>query len=495
MSMLQVLEEQLFRFFSSQYRIELVQNGADALLLTEELQLAEVQIPVIICDHYMPDMDGATLLEKVNSHYPEILQIIITSQTDVSYLGRVVNNANLFGHIPNPWKETDVYMVVKEALRRYEHEKTIRDQTQRLELLYQQAKEEIEMRKKAQEKLELALEEIKALKQPLEEQNIYLKKRFQMESGFQPIIGKSEAIQYVLYRMEKVAPGDTTVLILGETGTGKELIALAIHSHSHRREQPLIKINCAALPKELIESELFGHEKGAFTGAHAQKIGKFELADGGTLFLDEIGELPLNLQAKILRAIESDEIERLGGMKTIKIDVRIITATNRNLEKEVKEGNFRKDLYYRLNVYPITLPPLRRRKEDIGLLVNYFVEILNKKIGRRVTNIPRKTLDSLIAYDWPGNVRELENILERGIILSQGRDLNIELPDGSKLLKTRRQTLEEVEKEAIINALSQTNGKISGNSGAASYLDINASTLRSKMKKLGIGKESVWNAN
>ena len=224
-------------------------------------------------------------------------------------------------------------------------------------------------------------------------------------------------------------------------------------------------------------------------------MGKFELANGGTLFLDEIGELPLNLQAKILRAIESGEIERLGGIKTTKIDVRIIAATNRNLEQEIDNCNFRRDLYYRLNVYPVTLPPLRQRKEDIESLAQHFITIFNKKIGRHVTKIPTDTLNTLLTYDWPGNVRELENIIERGLILSKGSDLQIELPSGGRMIKTSIKTLEEAEKEAILEALRITKGRISGQSGAANYLAINASTLRSKMKKLGIEKKAAWSVS
>jgi len=409
----------------------------------------------------------------------------------VHTLGRMVNRANLFGYIPKPWKESDLFMIVKEALRRYEHEKTIHEQTKSLKLLYQQAQQEIGRRKKIQEDLEHAIVEIEELKQQLEEENIFLKERFQIASGYHEILGKSEAMQYVLYRVEKVAVNTTTVLILGETGTGKELIAEAVYNQSSRKGKAFIRVNCAALPAELIESELFGHERGAFTGAHAQKIGKFELAHKGTLFLDEIGELALNLQAKILRAIESGEIERLGGIKIIKIDVRIIAATNRNLEKEVLEGNFRKDLYYRLNVYPITLPPLRQRKEDIESLVTRFVEIFNRKIGAQVKIIPQNIINLLRNYDWPGNVRELENVIESGVILSQGSNLNIEIPNSSKLLDEKTYSLEEAEKKTILEALSSSNGKISGESGAAKNLNINASTLRSKMKKLGIEKESM----
>jgi chemotaxis protein methyltransferase CheR len=288
-----------------------------------------------------------------------------------------------------------------------------------------------------------------------------------------------------------VATIDSTVLILGETGTGKELIARAIHRTSLRHQRPLVKVNCATLPINLIESELFGHEKGAFTGAMAIKTGRFELADNTTLFLDEIGELPLELQAKMLRAVEDGEFERLGGSKTIKVNVRIIAATNRNLEKEMKEGRFREDLWYRLNVFPITMPPLSERKEDIPSLVSHFVDQYNRQLGKSIEKIPRRVIQTLKGYSWPGNVRELKYVVERAVINSSGSTLRLadsleKLPDTTPRKKDALKPLAEMEREYILRVLDRVGWKVEGKSGAAEVLDMNPGTLRSRMKKLGI---------
>ncbi|MDP6041556.1 MAG: sigma 54-interacting transcriptional regulator, partial [Candidatus Latescibacteria bacterium] len=284
-------------------------------------------------------------------------------------------------------------------------------------------------------------------------------------------------------------PTDATVLILGETGTGKELLARAVHNTSARKDRTLVKVNCAALPVNLIESELFGHEKGAFTGAENRKIGRFELADGGTVFLDEIGDLPLELQAKLLRVLQEGEFGRLGSSETLTVDVRVITATNRDLEEEVKEGTFREDLYYRLNVFPIRSLPLRERKEDISVLVNHFVKKIEARIGKQVDTVPQKAMDTLMAYAWPGNVRELENLIERAVIVSRGNRLElgdwfpktVTLPEQRGLV-----SLEENERRHIQEALDETSGRVSRDKGAAKILDINPHTLLSRMKKLGI---------
>ena len=299
-----------------------------------------------------------------------------------------------------------------------------------------------------------------------------------------------------IYKIEKVAPTDTTVLIQGETGTGKELFARAAYNASLRKAHPLIKVNCATLPANLIESELFGHEKGAFTGATAKRIGRFELADRATLFLDEIGELPPTLQAKLLRVLQDGEFERLGSSRTLKVDVRVIAATNRDLEKEVREGRFRQDLYYRLKVYDITVPPLRRRREDIPLLLKTFIERFSKKLGKQIDIIPQKTLDSMLQYDWPGNVRELEHAVEQAMINSRNNTLRLELPSShpepaieekpSGFEVVEDKTLEELERDYILHILRKTAWKIGGQGGAAQILHMNPGTLRSRMKKLGI---------
>ena len=309
-----------------------------------------------------------------------------------------------------------------------------------------------------------------------------------MRQPFGSIIGQSDGLEYVLYRAEHVAPTNTTVLILGETGTGKELIAAAIHNMSPRKERPLITVNCAALPGNLIESELSGREKGAFTGADTRQVGRFEVAHGSTICLDEIGELPLEMQAKLLRAVQHSEFERLGSSHTIKVDVRIIATTNRNLEEEVRKGRFRQDLYYRLNVFPITVPPLRQRKEDIPLLVQAFVERYSRKLGKQITSIQKETMKALQDYPWPGNVRELESIIERAVILCPGPVLQLadKLEISSLPLSSTMRTLEETERNQIFKILSETRWCIEGKEGAAAILGLNPSTLRARMHKLGI---------
>ena len=312
------------------------------------------------------------------------------------------------------------------------------------------------------------------------------------------IVGNSKALHHVWNHVRIVAPSDTSVLILGESGTGKERIADAIHQFSPRRAKPLVKVNCAALPATLIESELFGHAKGAFTGATEKRIGKFEQADGGTIFLDEVGEIPLDLQAKLLRVLQEKEIEPLGGKAPIKINIRIITATNRNLEKELAEGRFRIDLYYRLNVFPIVVPPLRERKEDIPDLVGHFVQYYSRKLGRRLTGVTDDVMQQLLDYSWPGNIRELENLMERSALLStgtvvEGCILPVQQPPKENIDNGRSmQTLEENEREHILAALQRARGKVFGEGGAAALLGMNVSTLNARIRKLGIEKKTRW---
>ena len=342
-------------------------------------------------------------------------------------------------------------------------------------------------------------EEIKILTKKLEQEKNYLLDEINLTNNIQEIIGDSRQINYTLAKVKQVAPLDVTVLILGETGTGKELIAKAIHNLSGRKENTFITVNCAALPVQLIESELFGHEKGSFTGALEKRIGKFEVANGGTIFLDEIGELPLEIQAKLLRVLQEKEFERLGGKSTVHSDVRIVAATNRDLEKEVENGKFRSDLFFRLNVFPILVPPLRERKEDIPLLTKYFIEKYSKKLGKELKSIKKSDLDTLINYSWPGNIRELEHLIERTIIVSEGSNLNFgKLLDGN-LRHTETdfksfKTLVEIEKEHIINALKIANGKVTGDKSAAQLLGINGKTLGSKMRKFKIKREFVITA-
>ncbi len=347
-------------------------------------------------------------------------------------------------------------------------------------------------RKRAEEALQTALAELSELKNQLQAENVYLQEEIRLTHNFTEIIGNSDALKYVLYKVEQVSAADTTVLIMGETGTGKELIARAIHQASPRKDRPLVKVNCATLPANLIESELFGHEKGAFTGAQSRKVGRFELANGGTLFLDEIGELPLELQPKLLRVLQDGEFERVGGSKTIKVDVRVIAASNRNLQLEVTKSLFREDLWYRLNVFPITVPPLRNRKEDITTLVNFFINQFSRKMGRGIKSVEPATMKALQNYGWPGNVRELSNVIERAVINTQGPVLQLAdkleaiLNTGSHFANIK--SFEELEREIIIQRLEHTNWKISGPGGAADSLGLNPSTLRTRMIKLGIQK-------
>jgi formate hydrogenlyase transcriptional activator len=330
----------------------------------------------------------------------------------------------------------------------------------------------------------------------LKAQNQYLQEEIKLNYNFEEIISKSKNFQKVLQQIEQVASTDSTILILGESGTGKELIARAVHHISNRSKRPLVKVNCATLPANLIESELFGHEKGAFTGAMDRKIGRFELADGGTIFLDEIGELPVDLQSKLLRVLQEGEFERLGNPRTMKVNVRVLAATNRNLEQAIEKKEFREDLFYRLNVFPIICPPLRDRKEDIPLLVKHFCQKHEAKIGKKVTNISSKVMDALVAYNWPGNIRELENLIERALILTPGNTLEpgdwlpLEKAAKGSNGKISPQKIQDVEKQHIIEVLKKANWKVSGEKGAAKILGLNPTTLEARMKKLGIKRES-----
>jgi formate hydrogenlyase transcriptional activator len=363
----------------------------------------------------------------------------------------------------------------------------------------------------------LAYEEIVQLKEKLAQEKLYLEEEIRSEMDFEQIVGTSPAIKHVLQLVETVAPSDSTVLLLGETGTGKELIARAIHDRSRRSERTFVKLNCAAIPTGLLESELFGHEKGAFTGAISQKIGRMELADHGTLFLDEVGDIPVEIQPKLLRALQEREFERLGSIHTRKVDVRLIAATNRDLEQMVADREFRSDLYYRLNVFPIRIPPLRERRQDIPLLAGYFVQKFSKQMQKRIDSVPIAVMKGLTARDWPGNIRELENFIERAVILTRGKSLEAPL---SELRKTSAEThptvaaqsasrddiarivketisvlhgrkdvddeLARKQREEIVRALTESSGRVGGPDGAAARIGVNRTTLIARMKKLGI---------
>ena len=344
-------------------------------------------------------------------------------------------------------------------------------------------------RKRAEERLQEAFSEIERLKQQLEQENLYLREEIRLEQEHKGIVGRSDAIRNVLGRVEKVACTESTVLVLGETGTGKELVAYAIHNMSPRRERVLVKVNCGSLPSTLIESELFGRERGAFTGAISRLVGRFEVADGSTIFLDEIGELSLEVQSKLLRVLENGEFERLGSTRTIKADVRIIAATNRDLPGAVRNGGFREDLYYRLNVFPISVPPLRDRREDIPKLVWHFVREFEKRMGRIIEKIPEQSMRALQGYPWPGNVRELRNVVERAMILVQGPTLRLELEEGKGPVTDEVRTLEEIEKRHIIDVMEETGWRVRGKDGAAEILGLKPTTLESRMQKLGMKRK------
>jgi formate hydrogenlyase transcriptional activator len=350
----------------------------------------------------------------------------------------------------------------------------------------------------------LAFGEIRELKDKLAQEKLYLEDEIRSEMNFAQIVGTSASLRKVLKRVETVAPTESTVLIYGETGTGKELIARAIHDLSPRRSKPFVKLNCAAIPTGLLESELFGHEKGAFTGAIAQRLGRFEVANGGTIFLDEIGEVPLELQTKLLRVLQEREFERLGSSRTLRTDARLIAATNRNLEAMVSEQKFRSDLFFRLNVFPVHVPPLREREGDIPLLARHFAQQFSRRMKKVIETIPSATMDALCRYHWPGNIRELQNVIERAVIVSASPALSVDLADlnfpeaGRELEKgvspkspangALQDALEQSERQQILKALEQSNWVVAGPKGAATQLGVKRSTLQQRIRKLGIAR-------
>ncbi len=456
---------------------------------------------LILLDLQMPVMDGFQVMEALKSiesgsHFPVLA---ITAQPGHKLRALEVGAKDF---ISKPFDLAEVKTRIRNMLEvRLLHKKlliynklleeTVQERTSDLLKANVQLMLEIEERKKAEGSLQGTYAEIKTLKDRLQEENIYLQQEVDREYNFGEIIGQSSALTRVFLQVEQVAPMNATVLLLGETGTGKGVVARAIHSSSARKGRALITVNCTTLPATLVESELFGRERGAYTGSDTRQIGRFELADGGTIFLDEIGEMPMDLQCKLLRVIQDGEFERLGSPRTTKVDVRIIAATNRNLADEVKNGTFREDLYYRLNVFPITMPPLRQRKDDIPLLVNHFVAKFNKKIGKKIETVSKETLNSLQGYNWPGNVRELESIIERAVIITQGTSLQI-LDHFETFQKIEQSSGEEIkalvelEHDHIMQVLKKTGWRIEGKNGAAVILGLNASTLRARMRKYGI---------
>ncbi|RQW89543.1 MAG: AAA family ATPase [Geobacter sp.] len=456
--------------------------------------------------NYIADKEGR---EIFSNHLKLVLHRRVTLRCEISL--RLSNNVVLHCQLQSiavdtiePDNDYILTSVVDGTVRHQLEEKlqkahdqlelTVQARTEELTRSNVQLLQEIEERKEAEKSLHAAVVEIKQLKERLQAENIYLQREVSGDFSFGEIIGQSSAMSYVFFRVEQVAPQDATVLLLGETGTGKGVIARAIHCSSARKDRPMITVNCTSLPANLIESELFGREKGAFTGANARQMGRFELADGGTIFLDEIGEMPLELQSKLLRFIQDGEFERLGNPRTIKVNVRIIAASNRNLEEEIRNGRFREDLFYRLNVFPITIPPLRQRTEDIPLLVHHFIAKLNKKMGKKIESISKETMKALQEYSWPGNVRELESVIERAVITSQGTTLQVldrfdTFRKAGELAVEDVKALADLEQHHILQVLKTTGWRIEGKKGAALLLGLNPSTLRARMRKYGISRQ------
>jgi len=467
----------------------------------------ENRYDLILLDLQMPVMDGFQVMEglkaiEAGSGYVPVL--VITAQPGHK-LRALAAGAKDFVSKPFDLVEvkTRIHNILEVRLLYKKHElygkeleQTVRERTLELTRANGQLREEIEERTRGEDSLREAYAEIKGLKDRLEAENSYLQQEVGSQYNIGDIIGQSELLRQVFQRVAQVAPLDATVLLLGETGTGKGVVARALHAGSARKDRPLITVNCTTLPAALVESELFGHERGAFTGSHTRQIGRFELADGGTIFLDEIGEMPLELQSKLLRVIQDGEFERLGSSRTIKTDVRIIAATNRVLVEEVRNGRFREDLYYRLNVFPITLPPLRERSADIPLLVSHFLAKFNKKIGKKIGKVSNATLNTLQKYHWPGNVRELESVIERAVITSQGSVLQVldrfdTFRKKEELAGQNVKALIALEQDLILRALRKTGWRIEGSSGAAQLVGLNPSTLRFRMRKYGISREEA----
>ena len=437
------------------YEVTAAADGEQALAV-----MARAPIQVVVTDLVMPKLDGLALLRRVAADYPDVPVIVITAHGTVDSAVAALK-AGAFDYITKPFEQEELKKVIAKATRAHEFER----------------------------------------------QNVHGPSG---EGEKPPLVGQSQAMRQVYEAIGKVADSPSTVLVTGESGTGKELVAQALHRGSSRRDKPLIKVNCAAIPKDLVESELFGYERGAFTGAVGSKPGRFELADGGTLFLDEIGEVPLEMQVKLLRALQESEFERVGGVKTIRVDVRLIAATNRELRALIAEGRFREDLFYRLNVVPIALPPLRDRREDIPLLVQHFIEKYDRRLGKKVEQMDDEAMQVLVRYPWPGNIRELENLVERSVLFADGPVISeaqlpdslrerpsgppapiaavgplgaIVAPSGASMREIVRQAQAELERELITRALEETGGNVTR---AAKRLQISRKSLQIKMKELGL---------
>lgn len=511
----------LFKYLSNNdFKVYVARDGESALE-----QVAFARPDLILLDVVMPGIDGFETCRRLKAQkstmaIPVIFMTALTETVDkvrgfevgaVDYVTKPIqheevlaritshltirnlqtrleaNNTKLQAEIAERQRTEQALHVANETL-----ESRVRERTGALADANTQLQQEIAERKKIEVALRQALEEVEILKNRLQAENVYLQEEIKTEYNFEEIVGSSEPMQQVFQQIQQVAGTDATVLITGETGTGKELVARAIHNVSPRKDSPLIKVNCAALPAGLIESELFGHEKGAFTGASARKKGRFELADGGTILLDEVGELPLETQVKLLRVLQEQEFERVGGEQTLSVNVRILASTHRTLEEQVAAGSFRADLIYRLNIFPIYIPLLRERRDDIQVLTQYFVRHFSRRMGKTINQIASGAMDKLMEYTWPGNVRELNNIIERAVILCGGGVLNpghIVLADRISVPEDTVITLADIERAHILKTLERTQWIIGGASGAARLLGINRTTLLARMKKLGIERE------
>jgi len=504
LSALQTMEAFLVR---EGYEVRCARDGHTALMFARE-----DPPELILLDIRLPDMDGFEVCRhlKENQETSDIPVIFISG------LGETVDKVKGFAaggvdYITKPFQSEEMLARVEVHLSLRHFQKKVEAQNaqleqeiterKRVEEALQRSHDELEERVKertadlataneqlvaSERALEERLREIEHLKERLQQENVYLHEEIKLLGEHTEIVGKSGAMKEVLVQAEKVAPTESTVLLIGETGTGKELLARAIHRMSGRKDRPLVTVNCASLPPTLIESELFGREKGAYTGALTKLAGRFEIANGSTLFLDEIGEFPVELQSKLLRVIETGDFERLGSTKNVHTDVRIIAATSRDLSREVTEGKFRRDLFYRLNVFPIIIPPLRDRPEDIPLMVWAFVKEFQKRMGKEIISISKKSMEGLQSYSWPGNVRELRNVIEHAMIVTSDEALVVAAPKQSSSETSDVRNLEDMERRHIVKALEKNGWRVGGKGGAAEVLGLKRSTLYSKMKKLGI---------
>ncbi len=469
------------------YEVRCAPDGQTALIFVRE-----DPPELILLDIRLPDMDGFQVCQRLKEDGTDDIPVIF-----MSALHELKDKVRGFAaggvdYVTKPFQAEELLARVKTHLTLRRLQKEIQHAHDELEGRVRERTADLartnEQLVASEKALAERLQEIEQLRERLHQENIYLQEEVKLLGEHSEVVGQSIAMKKVLAQVEQVAPTDSTVLILGETGTGKELLARSIHKLSRRKDRALVTVNCASLPPTLIESELFGRERGAYTGALTKMIGRFEIADGSTLFLDEIGEIPLELQSKLLRVLEEGNFERLGSTKTLHVDVRIITATNRDIAQEVQEGKFRKDLFYRLNVFPIVIPPLRERPEDIPLLVWAFVKEFQKKMGKKIENISKKSMEALQSYSWPGNVRELRNVIEHGMIVSSDKTLVVHAPKPASSETPDVRNLEDMERRHIVGVLERNGWRVGGKGGAAEVLGLKRSTLYSRMKKLGINR-------